>query len=136
MPADHVRGGPDAPIENFSIRIARTHTNDYQLGARTTEMYRSIPERLEPATDEGQEPIAAALATLVNDGTLETVEKRDDLLPIRRVIHSSQRAYVSSGLPQRVWPYLNPQSVIGSGGRADYRGCIIKDYRPCGTCIQ
>ena len=74
MPADHVRGGPDAPIENFIVRIARAHTNDYQLGARTTEMYRSIPDRFEPTTNEGQELIAAALATLIDDGTLETVE--------------------------------------------------------------
>ena len=75
MSPDHVRGGPDAPIENHIIRIAPAHTNDYQHGARTIEMSRSIPERFEPATDEGKEFIAAALATLVDDGTLETVEK-------------------------------------------------------------
>ena len=75
MSSDHVRGGPDAPIENFSIRIARAHTNDYQHGARTVEMYRSVPDRFEPTTSEGKELIAAALATLVDDGTLETVEK-------------------------------------------------------------
>lgn len=74
MPTDHVRTGPDAPIENFIIRIVHAHTNDRQHGARTIEMYRSIPERFEPATDEGQELIAAALATLVDDGTLKTVE--------------------------------------------------------------
>ena len=75
MSSDHVRGGPDAPIENFSIRIARVHTNDYQHGARTVEMYRSVPERFDPGIGDGQELIAAAIATLVDDGTLETVEK-------------------------------------------------------------
>lgn len=53
MPADHVRVGPDAPIENYIIRIARAHTNDRQHGARTIEMYRSLPERFKPATAEG-----------------------------------------------------------------------------------
>ena len=54
MSPDHARGGSDAPIENHIIRIARAHTNDHQHGARTIEMYRSIPERFEPATDEGK----------------------------------------------------------------------------------
>ena len=49
--------------------------HDYQYGTRTIEMSRSIPEHFEPITDEGQKLIAAALATLVGDGTLETVKK-------------------------------------------------------------
>lgn len=74
MSLDRVRGGPDAPIENQIVRIARVRTNDYQHGTRTIEMYRSIPERFGSATDDGRELIAAALATPVDDGTLGTLE--------------------------------------------------------------
>lgn len=38
-------------------------------------MYRSVPERFYFGTDEGQELITVALATLVNDGTLDVVEQ-------------------------------------------------------------
>lgn len=52
-----------------------SRSHDHQYGVRTIEMSRSIPKRFDPTTDEGQELIAAALVTLVDDGSLETVKK-------------------------------------------------------------
>lgn len=69
---DHRPVGPDAPLENFVVRIARAHTNDRQRGARTIDVYRALPNRFGAGSAEGRERIAAAFATLVDDGTLET----------------------------------------------------------------
>ena len=65
MLSDHFPSIPDAPIENFTIRVARTNTNDWQ---RTNhEMDRSIPKYFEPVTNESKELIAV-LTTFINDG--------------------------------------------------------------------
>lgn len=72
MTDDHHPVGPDAPLENFVVRIARAQTNDRQPGARTIDVYRALPDRFGAGSAEGRERIAGALATLVDDGTLET----------------------------------------------------------------
>ena len=75
MDPDHVRVGPDAPLENYIVRSVRAHTNPRQLGARRIDLYRSIPERFRVDTAQGREDVAQALATLVEDEVVKTVEQ-------------------------------------------------------------
>ena len=73
MDTDQINIGPDASLENFVIRTARTHTNSRQHGARRVDLYRTLPEKFETDTPQGREDIADVLATLVEDDILEAV---------------------------------------------------------------